>query len=474
MARPPHLLLFMPETLRADAVLGALEARAKTPNMDRLAAEGVSFTNCFAQSAYCAPSRCSMFTGLYPHTCGHRSLFHLLRRNERNLFRDLKEAGYRTVAYGKNDLMAQDAIEASFDEVGTRVQPQIPTYMPNPWPEDHKLRHSFYHGRRDKGQCRDSDWAYVQSALRFLDEEHDRPFCVFLPLEFVHPPYEVEEPFFSMHARALAPAPIPARAAGGERSYMRELRAAHGLERLQDGDWREIKATYFGMVSRVDHQLGLLMDRLKQRGLYEQTAIVVFSDHGDYAGDYGMVEKYLSGAEDCLLHVPLIVRVPGCSGGRQLHGLCELTDLYPTLLEIAGLAPGHSQFGRSLAQALWGRPVPHRDAVFAEGGFHHDEQQFWPHVEPSNPYAPMLNAMRQHPRMTTRAAMVRTERHKYVYCPGDRDELYDLEADPQQLVNLAESEGHASVREGLRERLMRWMLDTADVLPMERDPRGWR
>ena len=119
----PNLLLFMPETLRADAIYGDTATRAQTPVLDRLAGEGTAFTNCFAQVSYCAPSRCSMFTGHYPHTCGHRPLTHLLQAPERNLFRDLKEAGYVTVAYGKNDLLAQDAIPLAFDEVDRRVKP---------------------------------------------------------------------------------------------------------------------------------------------------------------------------------------------------------------------------------------------------------------------------------------------------------------------------------------------------------------
>lgn len=471
MSKRPNLLLFMPETVRGDAVVGDPQSRARTPNMDRLAEQGVSFSNCFAQMSYCSPSRCSMFTGLYPHTCGHRSLMHLLHADERNFFLDLKNAGYVNVAYGKNDLLAQDAIDICFDEVDLRVRPESGG-MANPWPEGHKFRKSFYRGCRGTKECRDGDWACIQSALSFLDEDRDEPWCVYLPLSFAHPPYQVEEPFFSMHDRDSIPAPIPAEL-GGKRAFMQLLHPAHGCDRLDDADLREIKATYFGMVSRTDYQLGLLVDRLKERGLYENTVIVVFSDHGDYAGDYGMIEKFMSGFEDCLLKVPLILRVPGMGSAGQLPPLCEMTDLYPTLMDLLDLQPKHYHYGRSLAPLMRGERPEHRDVVFAEGGYHTDEKQFFPPIPKGSDYEEMAGIIRGDSRTVSKAAMARTERWKYAYCPGDRDELYDLQSDPAELINLADNDRHRSVREQMRERLMRWMLDTGDMLPLEQDPRGW-
>jgi len=473
MTDRPNLLLFMPETVRADAMIGPAETRARTPNTDRLAEQGVTLTQCFAQAPYCSPSRCSMFTGLYPHTTGHRSLLHLLRADEHHLFRDLKEAGYRNVVYGKNDLLARDAVAQCFDEFTLRVAPTGPGHMPNTWPEDHKFRNSFYRGCREGTDVHDGDWACTQSALQFLDEDHDRPFCLYLPLSFAHPPYEVEEPFFSMHDRAAIPEPIPADTAT-KRSYMQLRHQAHGCDRLSDEDFREIKATYFGMVSRVDHQLGLLLDKLRRRGLEDNTIVVVFSDHGDYAGDYGMIEKFMAGFEDCMLHVPLVIRAPGLSPAGPRDALCEMTDLYPTLMELLGLAPKHYHYGQSLVPLIHDAGAGGRDAVFAEGGYHADETQFLPHIPDGSDYAPMARQMRSHPGMARKAAMVRTDRYKYVYCPEDRDELYDRQSDPHELNNLAAAAEAATVRDALRERLMRWMLDTGDMLPMETDPRGWQ
>ena len=470
----PNLLLFMPETLRADAVLGPRESRAQTPNLNRLAEEGVSFTNCFAQNPICSPSRCSMFTGRYPHTRGQRSLLGLLKPDQRNLFRDLRDAGYRNAAFGKNDLLAQESIPLCFDEVGCRVAPSG-AFEPAPHPPGSRWERTFYRGRRTQEDCHDNDWACIQSALGFLDEAHDQPFCLYLPLSFVHPPYKVEEPFFSMHDIESVPDPIPPEL-GGKRAYMQALHQAHGLDKLSVDDCKEIKRVYFGMTSRIDYQLGLLIDKLKARGLYDNTIVVVFSDHGDYAGDYGMVEKFLVGFEDCLLRVPLVVRGPGVDARGARACLCEMTDLYPTLLGLAGLESKHYHHGRSLSTVMSGAEDMHRDAVFAEGGHHPDETEHF-HVKglpPNTPYTPMFNLIKSDPGIAPRTLMIRTEKWKYVYSPGDRDELFDLASDPREITNLAACPQHANVGSRLRERLLRWMLDTGDVLPSARDARVWR
>jgi arylsulfatase A-like enzyme len=219
--------------------------------------------------------------------------------------------------------------------------------------------------------------------------------------------------------------------------------------------------------------LGQLIDKLKERGLYENTIIVVFTDHGDYAGDYGMIEKFLAGFEDCLLWAPLILCGPGISPGKPCDALREMTDLYPTLMELVGLEPKHYHYGRSLVPLMEGSTDAHRDAVFAEGGYHADEAQFRVHIPEGSAYW-LMRQINLDTAAARKAAMVRTQTHKYVYCPGDRDELYDLVTDPHEINNLEDSEEHQAIRAELRERMMRWMLDTGDVLPLEQDPRGWR
>jgi arylsulfatase A-like enzyme len=473
MADRPNLLLFLPETVRADAVYGPAGSRARTPNYDRLASEGVAFTQCYAMAAYCTPSRCNMFTGLYSHTNNHRSIWHLLQRGERNLFQDLKEAGYVNVVYGKNDLIDRSWARECFDEVESRVRAHSSRATAGPVPES--LRRAMYEGRILESPQHDADWAWVESALQFMDEPHDRPWCIFLPLHHAHPAYMVEEPFFSMHDRSAVAAPLPS-TTENRRSYIRFFQEFHGGEAFDEAARREVKATYFGMVSRTDYELGRLLAKLDSTGLARNTIVVAFSDHGDYAGDYGLVEKSCSAFEDCMLRVPLIIRAPEIGPRPPQEALCEMTDLYPTLLELLGIESGHFHFGRSLVPLMRGEVTVHRDAVFAEGGRLEGEESFVIKsiIGTDTYYGRRSELVRRHPEIQAKAAMVRTVRHKYVYCPRDRNELFDLERDPGELRNVAGRPEYAEVEREMRERLMRWMLETADTLPLEQGGRGWK
>jgi arylsulfatase A-like enzyme len=473
MSKRPNLLLFLPETVRGDAIYGPPETRAVTPNFDRLRSEGVSFTQAYSQMAYCTPSRCSMFTGLYPHTHGHRSIWHLLQQGERNLFQDLKEAGYRNVVFGKNDLIASDFASECFDEWATRVQPDLNSTGIVSSPTAERLNSAMYNGLRE-GECHDGDWALTESALQFLDEDHQQPWCLFLPLSFAHPWYAVEEPYFSMHDRDALPAPIPPVAGEAVRAYRKLYRDFAFPNGIDEADCREIKAVYFGMVSRVDAQLGQILGKLAQRGLDDETIVVALSDHGDYAGDFGMVEKCPYGFEECLLRVPLIFRVPG-TASREVNALCEMNDLYATLMELTGLEPKHYQLGQSLVPAINGDPATHRDAVFAEGG-RLAEEDHWgiEGLSPENWYAKRRDIVNQNPHVSlSRCAMIRTRDFSYTYCTNDVDELFDLRRDPDGVVNVALYEDYQEIRTQLRDRLLQWMLESSDTLPLAQGSRQW-
>ena len=473
MKKPPNLLLFMPETIRADAIYTPPGAGAITPNFDRLCSEGVAFTRAFAQMSYCTPSRCSMFTGRYSHTNGHRSIWHLLQRGERNLFQDLKEAGYRNVVFGKNDLIAADFASECFDEWGARVPPNPQSTRIVPSRTAERLNSAMYHGLRE-GECHDGDWAHIQSALQFLEEDHDQPWCLFLPLSFAHPWYVAEEPYFSMHDRTALPDPIPTGELENGRAYRKLYHQFAFPDGMTEDDCREIKAVYYGMISRVDAQLGQILAKLNARKLDTKTIVVAFSDHGDYAGDYGMVEKCPYGFEDCLLNVPLIFRVPGTSP-RTVNGLCEMNDLYATLMDLTGIEPKHHQFGKSLKSALNGKTNALHDAVFAEGGRLQNEDHWGiKGLAPQNWYAKRRDLVNRNPNVSlSRCAMIRTDTFRYTYSTHDVDELFDLRTDPQAIVNLAERNEYREVRLELRERILNWMLETSDTLPFQQGARAW-
>lgn len=251
---------------------------------------------------------------------------------------------------------------------------------------------------------------------------------------------------------------------------MARLRELGELDRLDPDDWAEITATYYGMVSRADDQLGRVLAALERAGVGERTVTCFFTDHGEYLGDYGLVEKWPSGLDACLLRNPLVVAGPGIAEGQVYDGLVEMVDLVPTLCELAEAPIAHVQFGRSLVPVLSGRTVQHRDAAFSEGGFRLDEEP-QNELRADHPYDVKTSLLHDEPELAGRAAAVRTQAWTYVRRTFEPDELYDRVADPGETTNLADRPEHAAVLAGLQERLLDWLMETSDVIPVVRDPR---
>jgi len=469
-----NVILFVPETIRGDAVFGDPGGRAKTPALDAFRSEAVAFTHCFAQNPFCTPSRCSFLTGLYPHTHGHRSLLHLLHAHERNLLRDLKEGGYYTAVFGKNDVLAPDAVPAALDEWKPRVLPRDRPRHHSP--PDRRWEAGFYLGKRDPSPCHDADAAFLDSALDVIAHPPREPFCLFLPLHFAHPAYTVEEPWFSLHDRDAVSPPYPPRFEGKD-PYYRLYYERSGLAELTPADLREIRSVYWGMISRVDHLFGRLIEGLQKHGLWDRTALFFFSDHGDFAGDYGLVEKWNCGTEDCLLHVPLLFRVPGRSpAGLVRDGVVELLDLYATVLDAAGVPSGHSHFSRSLLPDHPGAFLPEgRDAAFSHSGHSiHETQCLTPQTLVKGSWYERRNGLlHDRPDLRTRRVTLRTRRYRYVYWPEGLEQLYDLEDDPGALVNHASEAAYAPLLREFRERILRHLLETSDTTPLAPDPRAF-
>lgn len=468
----PNFIFFMPDELRADAVHHIDGRGVRTPHTDAFAEQGTTFTQCFVQNPVCSPSRVSFMTGWYPHTRGHRTLTHLLRPEEPNLLKYLKSAGYHVEWHGKNDLLAGESFA---DSVSFRSTDRgLLSWSGNPFPPDHRHHKSFYFASRGEGPLEDFDATQVHNAMRFLRSQPKQPFFLYLPLIHPHPPYTVEEPYFSMYDRNEVPAPLPAKL-DDKPHFMREIHRSYGLDRLSEADFREIVATYWGMTTRIDDLFGELMEALDSSPLRDSTVAIFASDHGDYVGDYGLTEKWATGLQDCLLRIPLVIRVPGVAGGRRVTALAEQIDLFPTIMELAGIEPQHTHFGRSLLPLVRGETDGHRDAVFAEGGHlpseSHTAEPILPKDGPVAIYHEKTRIQNEDHTTIAKATMVRTDRWKYVARLAGREELYDLESDPGELVNRIDDGGLRHVVSELRDRLLDWFLRTGDVVPFDLDRR---
>ncbi|MEM7020329.1 MAG: sulfatase-like hydrolase/transferase [Pseudomonadota bacterium] len=342
----PHIIIFNPDQWRGDVMGHMGHPAVQTPVLDNLvASDAVSFRHAFVQATVCTPSRCSFMTGWYPHVRGHRTMHHMLNPElgETNLLKVLRDNGYFVWWGGKNDLVpGQLGFE---DHCDIHFRPHRPDYerwgvTPKAgshggdlsWrgESDGDNYFSFFKGELDTGgesfYC-DADWAMVLGAIDFLKSyDGDQPLCIFLPIGYPHPPYCVEEPWYSITDRDAIPERYQYDTWDDKPGLLSGIRDGQALTGWTEVRWRELRATYYGMCSRVDHQLGLLVEALKDSQLYDDSALFVFSDHGDFTGDYGLVEKTQNTFQDCLSRVPFIVKPP--------HSVATVNGIREQLVEL--------------------------------------------------------------------------------------------------------------------------------------------
>jgi len=515
MPRKPHIILFNPDQYRGEALGHMGNAAVKTPVLDELTAtDAVSFSGAYCQNPVCTPSRCSFMTGWYPHVHGHRTMFHMLHaeRAQPNLLGILKENGYVVWWGGKNDLVpGQDGYQQhctvkfepsdeDYRRWGHEPKPGLHSWTPWRGAPDGDNYYSFLAGQLPTGEdsvyC-DGDWANVLGAIDFIRSyEGEEPLCIYLPLLYPHPPYGVEEPFYGSTDRDALPPRIPAPPdweAAGKPSILAGIHGRQGIDGWTEKRFTELRATYYGMCNRIDHQLGLVVDALKDRGFYDESALFFFSDHGDFTGDYGLVEKTQNTFEDVLTRVPLVVKPPAGmagvgTGGTEVggvygvsHALVELVDLPATIFEMTGIDPGYWHFGRSLAPLLAGATDTHRDEVHCEGGRLRGERAAMeldsltrsPRPEESLYFPRVGLQASDEGDWHTKASMVRTKAYKYVRRLYESDELYDLKADPGEQNNRIDDPELAQVLAEMRLRLLSWYQETADVVPFDADRRDF-
>jgi arylsulfatase A-like enzyme len=464
----PNIIIFTADEMRGDCISlnGKWNEVIETPNIDSLAKDGIIFSNCFTVNPVCVPSRIAVLTGQYSHSNGHRSLYQLLQPHEENLLKFLKEKGYKIIYIGRNDAFSKESFKLS---VTRRIPVRFPSkWKTNPYPKKHRLRKSFYYGERTEEEAKDTDFNVIKKAINYLDSSPNNPFCLFLGLSFPHPPYTVEDPFFSMYDRNTVPTPIPPNF-HNKPKFMELMHKRYGLNQLTKEDFQEIIATYYGMVSRVDHQLGQFIKKLKEIKKYDNSAIFFFSDHGDFTGDHGLTEKWPNAFQDSLVRIPLIIKLPGNNVKNLAYDhLIESIDIFPTILELAQVDTSYTHFGKSLLPLIKGDSNFHREEVFSEGGYNPREPQCFETVF-NNPdaigfgiYYDKTNIPKEDRTTVSRSVMIRNKNWKLILRDHGIEELYDLMNDPKELENLIDNKNYVQIIEELKEALLRWYLRTSD------------
>lgn len=289
----------------------------------------------------------------------------------------MKESGYHVACLApRGDTFAPTVTELSLDEYGFLATLEfVPKFGKRnsggpPLEKDESIwGRLFCRGLRNAHQAMDYDDAVVCSALTWLEcPPADKPWVLFMPLLFPHCPFQVEEPYFSQYVRdTMPPIADPKDKTGYEHGYMRNIRERYGTDRATPEMWSEVKATYYGMISRLDDQFGRIIAALDESNRWKDTVSLFFTDHGEYLGDYGLIEKWPSGLSDVLVHEPLIIAGASLPAGQTSAAMAEMVDLIPTVFELCGIGQDFPHNGQSLVPVLVDGATEHKKYAYSVG-----------------------------------------------------------------------------------------------------------
>jgi len=475
-----NILLITADQWRGDCVGYADNDLIRTPVLDALANESTAYLNHFAQAAPCSPARACLYTGLYQmnnRVC--RNGTPLATRFD-NIALAARRAGYDPTLFGYTDISLDPTGKAPGDPDNTTYEGVLPGFTTRLKLPEHER--PWLSWLKVQGlEFADKDAAHLQVGLapgsignappaytagqtqtaflvgeftRWLGEQH-RPWFAHLSLIRPHPPFVVPVPYNTMYDPAVMPAFRRAESFATEAAQhpLLELMLHNGdtshfvpgatalLKDLSDADYRQIKATYYGMISEVDAQIGRVVDAIRARGEWDDTLIVFTSDHAEMMGDHFALGK--GGYFDESQHIPLLIRDPRQPGGRRVTGFTEAVDVFPTVLEAMGVTPTHQPDGRSLTHREGDTEV-HWEFDFRDVAGQSIEQAL-------GLRSTQLNL-----------AVIRTAKWKYVHFAALPPLLFDLATDSHCLRNLATDPACASVRIAMAERLLSWRAEHLD------------
>ncbi len=488
-----NVLWIMADQLRWDYLSCYGHPHLHTPNLDRLASKGVRFNNAYVQSPFCGPSRMSSYTGRYCHSHGATWNGFPLRVGEPTLGDHLRKIGVKPVLVGKTHMtIDKEGMEWLGIDRDTEVGVRISECGFDPYERDDGLHPDtlpygepeYNRALREKGINNKNPWNARANAG--LDEEGNRlsgwllkysrlpadipeelsetPYMTRRAMEFIdsaggdpwmlhvsyikpHWPYIVPEPYASMYGPEHV---VPAIRSDAEKDNDHPVYKAYRDSRIcttfaRDEVRETVIPAYMGLIKQIDDQMGVLFQFLEDRELMDNTMIVFTSDHGDYLGDHWMGEKDLF--HDQSVKVPLIIFDPRKEAdptrGTTCDELVEAIDLAPTFLEYFGGKPKpHIMEGRNLDPLLHGKETAWREYLISEYDYATREAR----------------QILGNDQKDARLIMVRDARWKYVHSEGFRPMLFDLQEDPQELVDLGDSESAEldKVRARMADAIFRW------------------
>lgn len=481
------------------ATLGVLNPEIETPNLDRLAAQGTLFTRAYCPNPTCTPTRASIITGQYPSQHGAYSLGTKLLEDRHTVGEDFQAGGYRTALVGKAHFQPLEGTEEfpsleayptlqdldfwrtfhgpfyGFEHVElarnhvdeAHVGQHYAIWMEEKgfsnWREVFRkptgTQDSQHHAWPIPEQYHYNTWIAERSCALMQDyTTRDEPFFLWSSFFDPHPPYLVPEPWASMYDPGSVTVPSAVEgehddsppltrmtqtehpAYGPYRASGKALHGCHSHLHSKEEMAKDI-AVYYGMVSCLDKYVGVILDKLDELGIADSTMVVFTTDHGHFYGQHGLVAKGPFHYED-LVKVPFIARWPGqIPVGTRSDALLSLVDLAPTFLRACDLRIPRTMTGADQLDVLRARTSPPRDHVLIENRHDVDSVHVKTYV---------------------------SQRYKItVYCQEPFGELFDLEADPEEIRNLWDDPDHAEVKTELLQRFLQAEMSKEPV-PMPR------
>lgn len=446
----PHILWLMTDEQRTDSLGCYGSPWARTPNLDRLASRGVLFRHAVTPSPMCGPARVSLLTGRMPHETGVWN-HHVPARSYDHWIGRFREAGYRTAAFGKLHHFSDRPVFETEREVvltehvhyfryAERYREEAYGAIRFPGPSPWLLGGKF---PADAGQTQEA--TMVREAIRWLEDrkEEDGPFFLKLSFNGPHTPVTPPAPYDAWIGEGSAAWPDAVMSpASGEPRWLQLLRDRYAgtAGRLAEDRLRAARRAYYGYVSFLDAQFGILLDWLEAKGLLDDTLIAFVSDHGTHIGDYGLVQKQTFYAP--VAEVPFVVAGPAgrIAQGIRLETPVETRLLLPLLAELAGVSGERGRESAAVVGAAAEAAKELRNAV-ARG------------VEPAA--RPVFSELRLNPPEVGhdgRLVLVRDGRLKLSLCldPKPHDVfMTDLSKDPYETVNVCGDPAYRAERDRL-------------------------
>ncbi len=436
------------------------DSRVQTPNIDRIAAEGALFENAYCQEPICGPSRASIMTGTYPHTCNsfsHQER-HVVPEGMPTLGSVFREAGYRTGSIGKVHVAGEDKQhrDLGFDERALRYY----TYGLKDYEDlvgvenvdrhaSHRKNSSIknagmYNPNNEPVTLADElmyDQLVTDRCLDFIERNKDSRFFLWMGLEKPHPQWYAPARFHEMYdpAEMVLPETRELEHRNLPERYMNRVTnggSAKLIKSYTEEQQRKVKAAYYANVSYIDYQIGRALQTLDRLDLTKKTIVVYTSDHGEHLMEHRLFQKH--GMYEASVGVPLTIRCPDViPAGLRKKSMVELIDLFPSLLEMTGVPRAEGLEGHSFVKLVQGPEEDDRREAFSE----------------------------YYPGKYGAERMIRSGPWKYAYTHGDLEQLYNLDEDPDEMENLAVKAEYREVCDRLKARVMDgWEIDEFDYL----------